>query len=170
MILVTVGAHTMPFDRLLTAVDAVAATGALHRDELVIQHGASSDLCKASRVFAYCSGSEFDTLLDDADLVITHGGIGTVLTALRRRKHVIAIPRLSRFGEHNNDHQVEICAELAERRALFSSPDPTDLPRLLALDRAQLVPFEAPCTIVDRVREELHAFEHALNARRRSPR
>lgn len=114
MILVTVGVHTMPFDRLLKAVDAVAATGSLNRHELVVQHGASADICKAGRRFAYCSGSELDELLDRADLVITHGGIGTVLPALRRRKHVIAIPRLSKYGEHYNDHQIEVCAELAD--------------------------------------------------------
>lgn len=166
MILVTVGVHTMPFDRLLKAVDAVAAIGSLDRHELVVQHGASADLCEAGRRFAYCSGSELDELLDGADLVISHGGIGTVLPALRRRKHVIAIPRLSKYGEHYNDHQIEVCAELAQRRALFTSPDANDLPRLLALDPGQLVPFQAPCTIVERVREELRALEHTRGARR----
>lgn len=149
MILVTVGVHAMPFDRLLKAVDAVAVAGSLDRHELVVQYGASADLCKAGRRFAYCSGSELDGLLDHADLIITHGGIGTILPALRQRKHVIAIPRLSRYGEHHNDHQLEVCAELGQRRALFTSPDASDLPRLLALDPSQLVPFQAPCTIVD---------------------
>ena len=53
-----------------------------------------------------------DKYIDEADLVITHGGVGTIFSALKKNKKVIAIPRLEKYGEHINDHQIEICEEL----------------------------------------------------------
>lgn len=163
MIFVTVGTHQMPFNRLLVAVDAAGEGGLLGDAEIVVQSGSCTHRCAGTRQMAYVSGEEFDSLLDRADLVISHGGIGTVLTALRRRKHVIAIPRLQQFGEHNNDHQLQVCAELDRQHALFTSPDTADLPALLARDIAELSPFDPPTDIVDAVRADLASF-----ARRRS--
>ncbi|MGH3926652.1 MAG: glycosyltransferase [Egibacteraceae bacterium] len=167
MILVTVGTHTMPFDRLLGAVDQIHAAGMFDADEVVVQAGTSTYRCRGCRQFAYCTGPEFAALLDQATLVISHGGIGTLLRALRRRKRVIAIPRLRRYGEHHNNHQVEICTELARQGALFTSLDVADLPRLLACDPAALRPFDPPSRIVDQVRAELVAFQASLQQRGR---
>ncbi len=167
MILVTVGTHTMPFDRLLRAVDQLHATNMVDTAEVTVQAGTSTYRCRGCRQFAYCTGPEFDALLDQAALVISHGGIGTLLRALRQRRRVIAIPRLRRYGEHHNDHQVEICTELARQRALFTSLDVADLPRLLACDPATLRPFNPPSQIVDRVRAELLAFQASLQQRGR---
>jgi len=162
VILVAVGTHAMPFDRLLKAVDALHATKGLSTEEVVVQSGSSTLTCRASQQFAYCAAPAFAALLERADLLISHGGIGTLLPALRLGKRVIAIPRLKRYGEHNNDHQVEVCAELGRRMALFTSLDAADLPALAARDPADLRPLVGESTIVDRVREELHAFARRL--------
>lgn len=158
MILVTVGTHRMPFDRLLVAIDAARRTGLFDRHEVVVQSGSCRYRCSDVRQVPYVPGEEFEVLLDRADLVISHGGIGTVLPALRLRKHIIALPRLRRFGEHNNDHQVQVCAELARRRALFTSNDAWDLPALLARDPADLVPFDPPAGVVAAVSNDLWTF------------
>lgn len=163
MILVTVGTHRMPFDRLLVAVDEAHRDGCFGRHEVVVQSGACRHRCRDLRQVPYLPGEEFDVHLDRADIVISHGGIGTVLTALRLRKHVIAIPRLRRFAEHNNDHQMQVCAELARRRALFTSTDAGDLPALLARDPADLDPFDPPAGIVDAVRDDLLIFTRPVN-------
>ena len=47
-------------------------------------------------------------LMEKADLIITHGGVGSIVTSLKMGKKVIAVPRLSSFGEHVNDHQIQI--------------------------------------------------------------
>ena len=46
--------------------------------------------------------------MEKSDLVITHGGVGSIVMALKMGKKVIAVPRLSAFGEHINDHQIQI--------------------------------------------------------------
>ena len=165
MILVTVGTHGMPFDRLLRSLDAPAVVAALDPEPLVVQAGTSRYVCRRARQFPYCPRAELDTLLREADLVISHGGIGTLLPAVRQGKHVIAIPRLAAHGEHNDDHQVEICAELARQGALLTSTDVADLPDLLGRDRAALRPFAPPSTVAASIRTELAAFERVLARR-----
>ncbi len=167
MILVTVGTHSMPFDRLLTAVDRAHATGVLGGHELVIQSGSCRYVCTNARQFAYCSAEELDELLMQADIVISHGGIGTLLPALRLKKHVIAIPRLQRYGEHYNDHQVEVCRALTRQGVLLSSEDETDLGHLLTYDWSALATFDLESTIVDDIRNELRAFAESVAHRRR---
>lgn len=158
MILVTVGTHRMPFDRLLVAVDAAHRNGLLGPGEVVVQSGSCRHRCAGVHQVPYLPSEEFDSLLRRAELVISHGGIGTVLTALRHRKHLIAVPRLRLFGEHNNDHQVQVCAELARERALFTSNDAEQLPILLARDPAELLPFDPPAGIVAAVSDDLRTF------------
>lgn len=168
MILVTVGTHPAPFDRLLREADRLHQAGTLTADEpseeVVIQSGASTYRCRAARQFAYCPGPELDALLIRARLLISHGGIGTLLPAARRGQHVIAIPRLRRYREHHDDHQRDVCDELARRHALFTSPDVADLAALLRRDPATLRPFTMSCTIREQVRADLLAFQTRLQA------
>lgn len=158
MILVTVGTHSAPFDRLLTAVDRLHLDGAFGDEDVVIQTGASTYRCQAVQQFAYCPRAELDGLIGQARLIISHGGIGTLLPAARRGKHVIAIPRLRRYGEHHNDHQLDVCTELARQHAVFTSPNADDLGELLGRDPGALRPFTVTCTIRDQVRADLLAF------------
>lgn len=167
MILVTVGTHTMPFDRLLAALDDPAVVAAAGSQELVVQSGTSAHVCSRARQFAYCPGSELDRLLDRAGLVISHGGIGTLLPALRRGKRVIAFPRLARFGEHHSDHQLEVCAELARQEVLLTSTDTRDLAVLMAVDPTGLRRFDPSSTVAASIRTELLAFRRALAAKAR---
>ena len=58
---------------------------------------------------------EFNKLIDQANLVITHGGVGSIITAITKGKKVIAIPRLKKYNEHVNDHQIEIIDSFNEK-------------------------------------------------------
>lgn len=162
MILVAVGTHAAPFDRLLRAVDHLSASGIVVSKDVVIQAGTSSYQCRGTRQFSFCTRLEFDQLIDDARLLICHGGIGTILPALRRAKHVIAIPRLRQYGEHNNDHQVDICMELKRQRAIFTSPCAEDLEVLFGFDKSALIPFDSVCSLQAQIGAELLAFESKL--------
>lgn len=169
MILVTVGTHPAPFDRLLREVDRLHQAGTLTAEpdeQVVIQSGASTHRCQATRQFAYCPGPELDQLLANARLLISHGGIGTLLPAVRRAQHVIAIPRLRRHREHHDDHQRDVCDELSRRHTLFTSPDVADLGTLLRRDPATLRPFTVVCTIREQVRSDLLAFQAGLRVAR----
>lgn len=107
LIFVTVGTQDVPFDRLLKAVDKLVRNGVI-KDEVVVQSGCSKFSSKRIKVINYMEPLEFKSLLSRASVVITHGGVGTILDALKSNKVIIAIPRLKRYKEHANDHQLQI--------------------------------------------------------------
>ena len=51
---------------------------------------------------------DFESNVNESDLIITHSGVGTIVDAIKKRKHVVVYPRLAKFGEHVDDHQIEI--------------------------------------------------------------
>jgi UDP-N-acetylglucosamine transferase subunit ALG13 len=112
MIFVTLGTHEQPFARALDAVGQLAGT-----DELVIQHGSTpprSDLFAAEWV-DYLQSDALLATIRRAGAVICHAGVGSILTAVRNQKTPVVLPRLSRFGEHVDDHQLELAERFAER-------------------------------------------------------
>ena len=60
------------------------------------------------KIMDYIPVKEFEELIDKADLIICHAGVGTILTALKKGKKIIAAARLKKYGEHVNDHQLQI--------------------------------------------------------------
>ena len=110
MIFVTVGTHHQPFTRLIDAlVD-------LPSDELVVQYGHSPAPASrsAGQATAFLAYDALAALMDASEVVVTHAGVGSVLTALRMGHTPIVVPRLERFGEHVDDHQVELTQTLEE--------------------------------------------------------
>jgi UDP-N-acetylglucosamine transferase subunit ALG13 len=104
MIFVTVGTHEQPFDRLIKAVDELPID-----EEIVIQYGYSKYLPKRPNcVFKpFFSNELMNQYSKDARIVITHGGPGSIFTALIYGKKPIIVPRQKKFNEHVNDHQVK---------------------------------------------------------------
>ncbi len=108
MIFVTVGTHHQPFTRLMKALDALPA------DELVVQHGHSPPPRHAAEASAFLGYAEMLDRMRAADAVVTHAGVGSVLTALRLGHTPAVVARERRFGEHVDDHQVEFTVAVAE--------------------------------------------------------
>jgi UDP-N-acetylglucosamine transferase subunit ALG13 len=67
------------------------------------------------KVFDLIPMDKFQDLMEKCSLLITHGGVGTIISGLTKDKKVIAVPRLKKYGEHVNDHQKEFCEELIKR-------------------------------------------------------
>ena len=65
-------------------------------------------------IFDLIPSDEFDDLVARAGLIITHGGAGSILTAIKKNKKVIAAARLKKYKEHTNDHQIQIVKEFAK--------------------------------------------------------
>jgi len=108
MILVTLGTQDKKFIRLLTEIDRLIELKVI-QDEVIVQAGFSSDYkSNYMKIFDLISKDEFDKLIKDATLLITHGGVGSILTGLKYGKKVIAIPRVKKYREHVNNHQIQI--------------------------------------------------------------
>lgn len=107
MIFVTVGTDTNSFNRLLKKVDELIENGKIN-EEVIMQIGNSNYEPKNAKWFRFESYEIMKQLNQKARLVITHGGVGSILTALIFGKPVFAVPRLKKFKEHVDDQQTEL--------------------------------------------------------------
>ena len=122
MIFVTVGTTHFQFDRLLSAVAALDTS-----QELIVQRGPSRVPLDNARVVDFLSFDELNEHVRNAEIVITHAGVGSIMVALSLGKRPVVVPRLQRFGEAVDDHQVQVATQLHQTgrvRAVL------DLPRL----------------------------------------
>lgn len=127
MIFVTVGTNEARFDRLLAALDALP-----EGTDLFVQHGPSSIRPAGATCADYLGFDEIVEKMKHARAVVTHAGVGSVLTALLSGTRPIVVPRLQRFGEAVDDHQLEF-GRRAERAGLvILVEDAADLPGAIA--------------------------------------
>jgi UDP-N-acetylglucosamine transferase subunit ALG13 len=131
-ILVTVGTDHHPFDRLITWVNEWLAEHPEHIHGFFVQAGAATvaSVCAGSRFLA---AGQLDALLDSADAVVCHGGPGSIADAWQRGTVPIVVPRLRRFGEVVDDHQLDFSRKLAGMRRVVLAEEPTALARLLEI-------------------------------------
>ena len=107
MILVLLGTQDNSFHRLLDKIQELIDKKII-KEEVVVQAGRTKYESKDMKIFSLVSQDKLKELTEKADIVITHGGVGSILMSLKMGKKVIAVPRLSTFGEHVNDHQIKI--------------------------------------------------------------
>ena len=67
------------------------------------------------QIFNLIDKKEFSRLQDEANLIITHGGVGSIVSSLEKGKKVLVVPRLKKFGEHVNDHQMQIARKFKQQ-------------------------------------------------------
>ena len=124
MILVTVGTQKQSFDRLF---DLIRNSKELKKEELIVQRGYTKcNNSKRIKAFDFIPLDEMEEYILKADLVISHGGVGTIFSAIKKGKKVIAVPRLEKYGEHINDHQIEICEALENEGYILYYKDGVD--------------------------------------------
>ena len=128
MIFVTVGSQKFQFDRLLRAVDECVENG-LFEEAVFAQTGACDYRPRGFESSPYLGRAEFAQKIDMADVVITHGGTGVIVGALKKGKRVIAMARLSCYGEHVDDHQAQLLKEFKEAGLIAVCEDGPSLAR-----------------------------------------
>lgn len=161
MIFVTVGNATQGFRRLLDAVEALARRAAFVGETVMIQAGNNPGFVSSScRVEPFMSTARFEELIHEADIVVCHGGAGTLLHVLQAGKVPVVMPRLAQYGEIVDDHQVELVETLAaEGRVIYVSRS-DDLERAIGEARRRGVgshahPKPKMLRLVERAIEEL---------------
>ena len=115
MIFVTVGTHEQPFNRLVECVDMLKENGTITED-VIIQTGFSTyepKHCRWQKLFPY---QEMTRLVQEARIVITHGGPSSFIMPLQIGKIPVVVPRQKQYEEHVNDHQLLFAKTLAQRQ------------------------------------------------------
>ena len=130
MILVTLGTQDKNFVRLLEKINQLIDQG-LIKDKVIVQAGFTKYSSDNMEIFDLIPQDEFNNLMSKADLVITHGGVGNIISALEKNKKVIAVPRLAKYGEHINDHQTQIIAKFNDLGYIIGLQDVDELDRAI---------------------------------------
>lgn len=117
MIFVTLGSQKFPFDRLLTELDRLIESGVI-TDSVFAQTGYSTYKPKHFSFELFLDRDTFAAKMREADTVITHAGTGAIIGAVKAGKKVIAVPRLSKYGEHVDDHQIQIVEQFTDMSLL----------------------------------------------------
>ncbi len=139
MILVVLGTQDKRFERLLKVVEQAIDQG-LIKDEVIVQAGCTVYESGKMNVVDYVDMTTFEQWMKDCRLLITHGGVGTIMSALRNKKPVIACARLAKYGEHHNDHQCEIIETFYEKGYLIPLRDGQSLKEALSAAESFVVP------------------------------
>lgn len=113
MIFVTVGSQKFQFNRLLKEIDKLVEEKKI-TEEVFAQIGYSDYLPRNYKYKSFLDRNEFSDIMSKCDKLITHGGTGAIIGAVKAGKKVIAVPRLAKFGEHVDDHQVQIVEQFNE--------------------------------------------------------
>lgn len=130
MILVTLGTQDKSFERLLKQIDKEIEKGNIN-EKVIVQAGYTKYKSDNMEIFDLISPDKFDKLVGEARLVITHGGVGSILSALKKGKVVIAAPRLKKYKEHTNDHQKQIVKEFAKEGYILELSNLNKLDKVL---------------------------------------
>ena len=112
MIFVTVGTHEQPFDRLVRYMDKWSGE---HDEEVIMQTGFTEYVPKNCKWQKFYNYDWMQKLIEEARVVITHGGPSSFITPLQLGKLPIVVPRKYDLGEHVNDHQVVFCTKMEKR-------------------------------------------------------
>lgn len=112
-VFITVGSTEFQFNRLLQEVDNYVERGII-KHTVIAQVGSSNYVPKNFESFKWCNFQTMQKLMQESSYVITHSGTGSIVNALQLGAKVIAVPRLQKFKEHLDDHQLEIANEFEQ--------------------------------------------------------
>lgn len=138
MILVTLGTNDKSFIRLIKKIEELIIDQVINED-VIVQAGFTHYKSEHMKIFDLIPMEEFSKLIAECNLLITHGGVGSIISGLQSKKKIIALPRLKEFKEHVNDHQLQIIENFEKSGYILASYSVDDL-----ADTIKKVPFFEP--------------------------
>lgn len=126
-ILVTVGTQVQPFNRIGEIICKIAP-----EHQITFQYGKCTFIPDQPNISCSDYLLHFNTLISEHDLIITHGGVGTIMNSVAAHKKVIAVPRLKKYGEHVDDHQLEIVEKFADLDYIYYLKEAEDINEVIA--------------------------------------
>jgi UDP-N-acetylglucosamine transferase subunit ALG13 len=148
LILITVGSREYPFDRLIRKVDELVEAGVI-TDTVIGQIGHSRYEPKHFQWHRFLDRDVFRQYQQKADMIISHAGAGALVSALKLGKAVISVPRLYKYGEHIDDHQLQISGALAQEGYLREVLDMEQLGEVIlkTLEEPIHKPYNKPSNV-----------------------
>ena len=126
MILVLLGTQNNSFNRLLEEIEKNIKNGTI-KEEVIVQAGYTKFETNKMKIIDLMSKEQLEKFQDEADLIITHGGVGSIISSIEKGKKVIAVPRMHEYGEHVNNHQKEIVKDFNDKGYIIGIEKVEDL-------------------------------------------
>ncbi len=161
MILVTVGMHPMGFERLVRKMDEIAAE---LEDEVIMQIGGTKYAPRNAKHFNFTTEQEMRELCQKARIVVTHGGVGSILEAIKSEAIVIAVPRLKKLGEVIDDHQSCLVRELEKEGKLAAVYDIDMLEEALQRENVEPSKLANDRRLINALKDYVARFARKLTA------
>jgi len=168
MIFVTVGTERFPFDRLIRTLDEAKRSGRIQQ-EVFAQIGASTYLPQACDYSRFLSFSSMIEYIRNADIIIGHAGVGTVLLSRQSNKIPIIFARQKVFGEHVDDHQIQFARKMEQEGLVIAAYNEQDLldkiynyQQIIKGVRQQHPSSSRDTTLVDYIRKIISETEIAI--------
>lgn len=127
MIFITLGTQKFQFDRILKEIDKLIDEGKLEAKDIKVQCVYTEYEPKNFDTFKLKPQDEIDKITEEAEVIITHSGTGSIINSLRKQKKIIIIPRMQKYGEHVDNHQLELAKVFHEK---YKIPVLTDISKL----------------------------------------
>lgn len=134
MIFVSLGTQKFQLNRLLIEIDDLIKSGFI-KEEVFAQIGNSTYIPLNYKYKKFLTQEEFETCIHKCKLFITHGGVGSICAGLKENKTTIVFPRLCKYNEHVDDHQLEISKKYEELGYILCVDEKTNLKECLFLSR-----------------------------------
>ena len=149
MIFISTGSRKFQFDRLIKKVDELAGEGII-TEEVFAQIAETTYIPKNIQYKKYLSPEEFKKYQTDSDLIISHAGTGALIGALKLGKQLIAVPRLAKYNEHSDDHQMQVADALESEGFLRVCYDMDNLAGLIELSKKDPIvkKYDKPSNVV----------------------
>lgn len=126
MILVLLGTQNNSFHRLLEEIDRLIEKEVI-KDKVIVQSGYTNYNSDRMEIIDFIPKEEIAKYRNDADVIITHGGVGSIVSSVKENKKVIAVPRLHQYAEHVNNHQKEIVELFNQKGYIIGLNDVSEL-------------------------------------------
>lgn len=126
MILVMLGTQNNSFHRLLEELDKLIEKEII-QEEVIVQAGHTKYKSKNMEIFDLIPKEEIKKFQQEATYIITHGGAGSIISSIKCGKKVIAVPRKHEYGEHVNDHQIQIVKDFNDKGYIIGIENVEDL-------------------------------------------
>lgn len=126
MILVMLGTQNNSFKRLLKELDKLKENKII-KEKIIVQAGYTKYKSDNLEIFDFIDKETLDKYQSKADLIITHGGVGSIVSSIIKDKKVIAVPRLKEHNEHVNNHQLDIVESFSNNEYIIGIKDVKEL-------------------------------------------
>lgn len=143
MIFVILGTQKFQLNRLLTLLDQYIEEEKI-QEEVFAQIGYSTYEPKHYSYVRFLDKKDYDQKIMESDIIISHAGVGSILNAKAAKKPIVIFPRLSKYKEHVDDHQLEVAKEFVQKKYVLCCYEHDDLYEILVKSKLEKLEIYQP--------------------------